>query len=483
MTVEPAEEQTDDVKGEEPDASQKESGAEEKEPGEEANDVDAKEGEKNVEEKGPPVLALPKEFQQGPTMKPYPSGPTSTSANLAELDNLLEALNLSAPSEESAVGSDKSPRTHQGMAMSPSHTANMKALLSELDSVIKSDPKAEEDEGPTPRPESKVTTSTATKELDALMASLSDFKVSQGKKVAAAGAKPQIAVTSEVDDKDGEDSEQAQYAIPQKLAKSSSRKEIDTMLGTLQSDITAHGVDTMSKGVCPACKKAIAGQVVTALGATWHPEHFTCLSCNVQLSHQTFFERDGRPYCEKDYHDLFSPRCAYCNGPVLDSCITAMGKTWHPDHFFCSHCGRPFGTETFHEKEGKAFCEEDYFELFAPRCGACNKPIMEGFVSAINQQWHTECFVCWACKQPFAGGNFFEHEKKPFCEFHYHERRGSLCYGCHKPILGRCITAMSRKFHPEHFVCAFCLKQLNKGTFKESHDKPYCHPCFIKLFG
>lgn len=48
---------------------------------------------------------------------------------------------------------------------------------------------------------------------------------------------------------------------------------------------------------------------------------------------------------------------------------------------------------------------------------------------------------------------------------------------------GRCITAMFRKFHPEHFVCAFCLKQLNKGTFKEQNDKPYCHGCFDKLFG
>ena len=42
---------------------------------------------------------------------------------------------------------------------------------------------------------------------------------------------------------------------------------------------------------------------------------------------------------------------------------------------------------------------------------------------------------------------------------------------------------MYKKFHPEHFVCAFCLKQLNKGTFKEQNDKPYCQPCFTKLFG
>jgi len=58
-----------------------------------------------------------------------------------------------------------------------------------------------------------------------------------------------------------------------------------------------------------------------------------------------------------------------------------------------------------------------------------------------------------------------------------------LIFFCILFFTGRCITAMFRKFHPEHFVCAFCLKQLNKGTFKEQNDKPYCHGCFDKLFG
>lgn len=59
-------------------------------------------------------------------------------------------------------------------------------------------------------------------------------------------------------------------------------------------------------------------QVVTALGRTWHPEHFVCSHCRQELGTQNFFERDGQPYCEPDYHHLFSPRCAYCNGPILD---------------------------------------------------------------------------------------------------------------------------------------------------------------------
>lgn len=70
------------------------------------------------------------------------------------------------------------------------------------------------------------------------------------------------------------------------------------------------------------------------------------------------------------------------------------------------------------------------------------------------------------CRQPFYGGSFFDHEGMPYCETHYHAKRGSLCAGCSKPITGRCITAMFKKFHPEHFVCAFCLKQLNKGELE-----------------
>ena len=58
--------------------------------------------------------------------------------------------------------------------------------------------------------------------------------------------------------------------------------------------------------------------MITALGKTWHKEHFTCAHCQSELGNKNFFEREGRPYCEPDYHSLFSPRCAYCNGPILD---------------------------------------------------------------------------------------------------------------------------------------------------------------------
>ncbi|XP_060048955.1 paxillin isoform X7 [Erinaceus europaeus] len=303
--------------------------------------------------------------------------------------------------------------------------------------------------------QTRISASSATRELDELMASLSDFKfMAQGKTGSSSppGGPPKPG------------------------------SQLDSMLGSLQSDLNKLGVATVAKGVCGACKKPIAGQVVTAMGKTWHPEHFVCTHCQEEIGSRNFFERDGQPYCAKDYHSLFSPRCHYCNGPILDKVVTALDRTWHPEHFFCAQCGAFFGPEGFHEKDGKAYCRKDYFDMFAPKCGGCARAILENYISALNTLWHPECFVCRECFTPFINGSFFEHDGQPYCEVHYHERRGSLCSGCQKPITGRCITAMAKKFHPEHFVCAFCLKQLNKGTFKEQNDKPYCQNCFLKLF-
>lgn len=83
-------------------------------------------------------------------------------------------------------------------------------------------------------------------------------------------------------------------------------------------DMDKHGIHTIPKGDCASCGKAILGQVVIALGKMWHPEHYVCCHCGEEIGHQNFFERGGKAYCENDYHDLFSPRCANCNGPIRD---------------------------------------------------------------------------------------------------------------------------------------------------------------------
>uniref|UniRef100_A0A3P8VSW6 Paxillin n=1 Tax=Cynoglossus semilaevis TaxID=244447 RepID=A0A3P8VSW6_CYNSE len=429
------------------------------------------------------------------------SSAAATSAlgsNLSELDRLLLELNAvqqSSPSfpttEEAAPPIPSCSVTHYEnggppeIMVSPppqekprrNEARTMESLLDELEGTVPSPSPSSghSDLDSASQQQARISASCATRELDELMASLSDFK-EDGPHHCQQEHVPRPPDRGAP----GEIMAQGKVGVPG--GPPTQVNKLDNMLGSLQSDLNKLGVQTVAKGVCGACCKPIVGQVVTAMGRTWHPEHFVCTHCQEEIGSRNFFERDGEPYCETDYHHLFSPRCYYCNGPILDKVVTALDRTWHPEHFFCAQCGSFFGSEGFHEKDGKAYCRKDYFDMFAPKCGGCARAILENYISALNCLWHPECFVCRECFTPFVNGSFFEHDGQPYCEMHYHERRGSLCSGCQKPITGRCITAMARKFHPEHFVCAFCLKQLNKGTFKEQNDKPYCHGCFLKLF-
>eukprot|EP00116_Pleurobrachia_bachei_P015861 sb/3476123/ len=108
--------------------------------------------------------------------------------------------------------------------------------------------------------------------------------------------------------------------------------------------------------------------MVTALGKSWHPEHFVCVRCNRELGSCKFFEKNDQPYCEEDYHAEFAPRCFACNMPIVDKCITALQKTWHPDCFVCVHCHDPFnrnGTE-YHVYEGDRTARETTVKCSRP---------------------------------------------------------------------------------------------------------------------
>lgn len=139
---------------------------------------------------------------------------------------------------------------------------------------------------------SQITASSATLELDQLMQNLEEFEP---------------PAPSEEDRNQGN-----------KKPKSA-MDDLSNMLGSLEMDMeNIHGVSTVAKGMCAACKKPILAKVLDALGRQWHPEHFTCTACDVELGNITYYESNSRPYCEKDFHELFAPRCAYCNGPILE---------------------------------------------------------------------------------------------------------------------------------------------------------------------
>ncbi|XP_034438557.1 leupaxin isoform X1 [Hippoglossus hippoglossus] len=318
-----------------------------------------------------------------------------------------------------------------------------------------------------------------TKELDSILQEL----MSLGEKDAASSTTPP-PLTQKKSVKKKTECEQNKESSSSAGSDAQTKKTdtIDDLLGGLSSDLEKIGVRTTAKGHCASCNKCIVGKMITALGEVWHPEHFVCAVCKTELSTTGFFEREGQPYCDKDYQHLFSPRCAYCKGPIVQNILTALDQTWHPEHFFCMHCGDRFGPEGFLEKDGKPYCCRDFYQLFAPKCSGCGESVKENYLTAANGTWHPECFVCADCLKPFNDGCFMELDGRPLCSLHFHSRQGTLCGGCSEPITGRCISALDRKFHPEHFVCAFCLRQLSQGIFKEQTGKPYCTACFNKLF-
>jgi hypothetical protein len=69
---------------------------------------------------------------------------------------------------------------------------------------------------------------------------------------------------------------------------------------------------------CSGCKNAIKGKFITALNKNWCPDHFICRQCKGEMGTRKYFERNGFPYCKECFQNLFSPKCAHCNQPILD---------------------------------------------------------------------------------------------------------------------------------------------------------------------
>lgn len=104
-------------------------------------------------------------------------------------------------------------------------------------------------------------------------------------------------------------------------------EDLDLMLKGLSNQMmNIDDATPAARGVCNYCRKPILGEVIQAMNKAFHPEHFICNNCQEPLGTRNFYEQEGHPHCENCYQSLFCARCAHCNKPVLDRCITAMGK-------------------------------------------------------------------------------------------------------------------------------------------------------------
>ncbi|KAM4672765.1 PDZ and LIM domain protein 5 isoform 12-T13 [Amazona ochrocephala] len=174
--------------------------------------------------------------------------------------------------------------------------------------------------------------------------------------------------------------------------------------------------------MCAHCNQVIRGPFLVALGKSWHPEEFNCSHCKTSMAYIGFVEEKGMLYCEVCYEKFFAPECSKCQRKILGEVINALKQTWHVSCFVCVACHNPIRNNVFHLEDGDPYCETDYYALFGTMCHGCEFPIEAGdrFLEALGHTWHDTCFVCSVCNDSLEGQTFFSKKDKPLCKKHAH---------------------------------------------------------------
>eukprot|EP00004_Rigifila_ramosa_P014401 TRINITY_DN3276_c0_g1_i1.p1 TRINITY_DN3276_c0_g1~~TRINITY_DN3276_c0_g1_i1.p1 ORF type:complete len:671 (+),score=119.66 TRINITY_DN3276_c0_g1_i1:232-2013(+) len=172
----------------------------------------------------------------------------------------------------------------------------------------------------------------------------------------------------------------------------------------------------VAEGHCAGCRKPISGQYLRLGAESFHVHCFVCAQCQQEFPEGKFISRNGKKYCQNDYRELFSEKCAGCKKPLEGSYLILQQNgeslSFHSDCFRCHHCDHPFSEGRYVEREGKYFCEFDYNKLFTKVCGVCLDNICLGqemtLVPDSDKFFHKSCFKCCACKKEIVDTGFLE---------------------------------------------------------------------------
>ncbi|XP_061491015.1 LIM domain-binding protein 3 isoform X6 [Rhineura floridana] len=174
--------------------------------------------------------------------------------------------------------------------------------------------------------------------------------------------------------------------------------------------------------LCGHCNSIIRGPFLVAMGRSWHPEEFYCAYCKTSLADVGFVEEQNSVYCERCYEQFFAPTCARCHTKIMGEVMHALRQTWHTNCFVCAACRKPFGNSLFHMEDGEPYCEKDYVTMFSTKCHGCDFPVEAGdkFIEALGHTWHDSCFICAVCHVNLEGQPFYSKKDKPLCKKHAH---------------------------------------------------------------
>jgi len=240
-------------------------------------------------------------------------------------------------------------------------------------------------------------------------------------------------------------------------------------------------IKTPSSTKCDKCSKDIVGDALQALDRLYHIDCFCCRKCSKKIGNEEFYVHDNHPYCENCYKHSFLPKCSRCFKQIDGKYLKALDQDFHENCFNCATCHKLFHDGKFYEKNKNAYCNEDYHKMFGYSCAKCHQSITDGStISALDKYWHKHHFTCTKCDKPFNDGKFFEDDGMPYCQEHFHQKKGTYCAKCNKVIEGQCLSALNQKFHPNCFTCTNCHCVLG-GQILQSEGKPYCPKCAEKL--
>ncbi|XP_026313652.1 actin-binding LIM protein 1-like isoform X2 [Hyposmocoma kahamanoa] len=259
------------------------------------------------------------------------------------------------------------------------------------------------------------------------------------------------------------------------------------------------------KVMCAGCGGKCSGEVLRVSEKYFHTACFTCRTCAASLAKGGFFAKDNHYYCPQDYQRAFGTRCAACGQYVEGEVVAALGNTYHQKCFTCARCKRAFpsgekvtytGAEVVcsnciaagpqrqtaraatsppavrtpapaprpahnartdnHVQNNHNDTQHDGRPVDQNECAGCGQELSEGqALVALDRQWHTWCFACGECGQVLQG-EYMGRGGTPYCERDYQRLFGVRCAYCQRYIAGKVLQAGDHHhFHP---TCARCSK-------------------------
>uniref|UniRef100_A0A1A8NMG7 Actin binding LIM protein 1a n=1 Tax=Nothobranchius rachovii TaxID=451742 RepID=A0A1A8NMG7_9TELE len=236
---------------------------------------------------------------------------------------------------------------------------------------------------------------------------------------------------------------------------------------------------------CYKCKEPCKGEVLRVQNKHFHLKCFTCKVCGCDLAQGGFFMKNGEYLCMLDYQRMHGTRCNGCGDFVEGEVVTALGKTYHPACFVCTVCKRPFPAGdrvTFNGKDCLCqYCVEPMSPgpkdvLGSSSCAGCGRDIKNGqALLALDRQWHLGCFKCKACSKVLTG-EYISKDGAPYCEKDYQIHFGVQCEACHQFITGKVLEAGDKHYHPSCARCSRCNQMFTEGEEMYLQGSTVWHP-------